>query len=75
MKWSKILLPTFAFTRLLNKLCENEVTLREKSLPLTCCKHFEHLTHFEIIFTSFNAGNMGSVGQRDAKLPSFKLLE
>ena len=38
---SYIQLPTFAYTRLLNKPCENEVTLTEQKLPLKCCKHLE----------------------------------
>ena len=36
-------LPTFAFTRLLNKPYENEVTLTGQKPPLNCCMHLEIL--------------------------------
>ena len=62
--------PTFAYTKLLNK---NEVILREQNPPLKRCKPLELLTYFEIEFRTFNKGNMGSLGQRAAKLPSVKL--
>ena len=37
----EIQLPTFAFTRLLNKPYENEVTLTGQNPPLKCCQHIE----------------------------------
>ena len=36
-------LPNFAYTRLLDKPYENEVTLREQNPPLKCCQPFEIL--------------------------------
>ena len=38
---NKVQLPTFAFTRLLDKPYENEVTLTVQNPPLKCCQHIE----------------------------------
>ena len=54
-------LSTFAYTWLLNKPYENEVTLREQNPPLKYCQPLELLTYFEKRFRSFNTSNMGSV--------------
>ena len=35
------LLPTCAYTRLLNKPYENEVTLKGQKIPLNGCQHLE----------------------------------
>ena len=40
-----IQLPTFAYTRLLIKLYENEVTLTGQNPPLKCCQHLEIQKH------------------------------
>jgi len=62
-----------AYTRLLNKPYENEVTLREQIPPLECCHPPKLFLFFEKRFRSFNTGNMESVRQRAAKLLSIKL--
>ena len=61
------------YIQLLNKPYVYRVTLRERNLALKCCQPLELLTYFESGVTSFNTGNMGSVGQRAAKLLSVKL--
>ena len=42
-----IQLPTFAFTRLLNKPYENEVALTGQNPPLKCCQHIERRRSFK----------------------------
>ena len=65
-------LPTFAFTRLLNKTYENEVTLTGQNPPLECCEHIEILCTVRKKSRSLNAKNFGSVGKRAAKLLAVK---
>ena len=57
---------------LVNKYYENEVTLREQNLPLKYCQPLEKLIYFEEGFRSFHASNIGSAGQRAAKLLAIK---
>ena len=53
----------------------NEVTLTGKILPLKCCYSLEISTQFFKKIRSFDAENLGSVGQRTAKLPAIKIWE
>ena len=53
----------------------NGVTLRGKNPTLKCCKPLELLTYFEMGLSSFNRGNMESVGQRAAKSLYVKLWD
>ena len=56
---------------LVNKHCENEVSLTEQNLPLKCCPPLEMLIYFEKrIFHTFN---IGSVDQKSAKLLAVKV--
>ena len=63
----------FAYTQLLNKPFENEVTLREQNPSLKQCKALKLLTYFEIRLRSFNTIYMKSLDQKAAKLPSVKV--
>ena len=58
--------------RLLNKPYVNEVTLRGQKPPLKYCQSHELLTQLERESRSFSTGNMGSLGQRNAKLQAIK---
>ena len=60
---------------LVNKPYVNEVILRGQNLSFKCCQPFELLTYIERGIRSFYIFNVWSVGQRAAKLPSFKLWE
>ena len=60
-------------TNLVNKHYKNEVTLREQNLLLKCCKPLEMLIYFEEGFRSFHTFNIGSIGQRAAKLLAVKV--
>ena len=70
---TKLQLLTFYYIRSLNKSHVNGVTLKEQNPLLKNCQPLELLTYFEKRFRSLNTGNMGSLGQRAAKLPSIKL--
>ena len=59
----------FNSKELLNKPYVNEVTLSWQKPPLKCVLNFWH----SLGFRSFNTDNLGSVGQRAAKLPAIKL--
>ena len=59
--------------QLLNEPYVNEVISRGQNLFLKCCQSFKILPYIEKEFRSFNTSNMGSVGQRTAKLTSVKL--
>ena len=59
--------------QLLNKPYVNEVISRGHNLFLKFCQPLELLTYIGRGFRSFHAGNMGSEGQRAAKLPSANL--
>ena len=61
---------TFAYVWLLNKPYVNWVTLREQNQSLKCCQPLELLIYFGKGFRSFATGNIGSVGQRAAKVDS-----
>ena len=52
---------------------ENEGTLRVSNTPLKCCKTAELLIYIGWGLISFHTVNIGFVGQRAAKLLSFKL--
>ena len=56
-----------------DKPYENNVTLRVQTKPLKCCQHTELLIYIERGFRSFATVDIGSVDQKAAKLPSFKL--
>ena len=53
----------------------NEVISRGKYLSLKYCQPLELLTDIERGFIPLLTGDKGSVGQRNAKLPSIKFLE
>ena len=57
---------------LLNKLYENEVTLRKQNLPLKCFKPLEMQIYFEESFISYNTFDICFVGQRAVKLLAVK---
>ena len=59
--------------QLLHKPYINEFILTGQNLPLKCCQTLDLLIHFEEGFMSFHTLNIGSVGQRAAKLLSIKL--
>ena len=54
-------------------LKQTEVILRRQNIPLKFRQPLELLMYIEKGFRSFHTGNMGSVGQRAAKLLSVKL--
>ena len=56
--------------QIVNKHYQNEVTLRGPNLSLKCFQPFEVLIYVKRGFTSCHTYNVGSVGQRAAKLPS-----
>ena len=59
---------------LVNRHFENEVTLRELNKPtLKCFQSLKMLIYFEEGFRSFHTFNVGSVGQRVAKLQAVKI--
>ena len=64
---------TFVYIRLLDSPCENEVTFRGQNICLKCYQSLELLLYFGKGFRSFNAGNIGSVGQRASKLLAVKV--
>ena len=77
-EWEKILskyvqLRSDQTERLLNKPYINEGIKRGQNLSLKCCQLLEHFTYNERGFRSLHTDNIGSVGQRDAKLLSVKL--
>ena len=59
--------------QLLNKPYVNEVTLRGQNICLKCYQPLEIMLYLEKGFISFHTGNIGSVGQRAAKLLSIKI--
>ena len=59
--------------RLLHKPYVNEVTLREHNPSLKCCYPLDFSNSYFSTFRTFNAVNIGSVGQRAAKLRSVKV--
>ena len=67
-KQKDIQLWSFTNARLLNKLYENEVILREQNLLLKYCLPLKKLIYLENGFRSFPACDIGSVDQRAAKL-------
>ena len=69
---SYVQLPTFAYTRLLNKPYEYEVTLTGQNQPLKCCQHLEIQYTVRKRVDIFMLKNFGSVGQRAAKLLAVK---
>ena len=42
--------------------------MREQNLPLICCQLLEMLIYFEKVFKYLHTLNIGSIGQRAAKL-------
>ena len=58
---------------LLYKNYVNEGIFRGQKLSLKCCQPLEILTYIEREVRSFHSGNVGSVSQRAAKMPSVKL--
>ena len=52
---------------------QTEVILRRQNIPLNCHQPLELLMYIGKGFRSFNAENLGSVGQRASKLPAFKV--
>ena len=57
-------LTTFAYIRLVNKPCENEVVLREQNISLKCFQPLELLMYFGRVVRSLQKSNIGSVGKR-----------
>ena len=67
-----IQLQTYAYVQLLNRPYGYEVIARGQNIPLKCCQSLELLMYIGRGIKSFHTGNIGSVGQRAAKLPSVK---
>ena len=60
-------------TQLLNKPNVNKVILRKKNIPLKSFQPLEMLRYFEEGLRSFHTSNIGSAGQRAAKLLDVKI--
>ena len=68
-----IQLLNLAYIRLHTKPHEYEINTRAPNIYLKCCQHLELLIYFEKGLRSFYSGNIGSVGQRAAKLLGVKI--
>ena len=62
-----------AYIQLLSKPYKNEVILRGQKISLKCCQPLKLVMYIGRGFRSFHTGNMGSVGQRAAKLLAVKV--
>ena len=70
---TQIQLLPFAYKPLLDKSYENGVIFRGQNLPSKCYQPLELPIHSEKRFRSFQTGNIGSVGQKVAKLLAVKV--
>ena len=68
--WVHVQLRAKQTAHLVSKHYGNEVTLRGQNIPLNCCQPLKPL---EWRFRPLDIVDVGSVGQRIAKLPSVKL--
>ena len=72
-KSNDIQLPFFAYTRSINQPYENEVILGGQNISLKCYLPLDLLTHFRKGIRSLHTFDIGSLGQRAAKLLAFEV--